>query len=374
MKNKIKIITFYLPQYHPIPENDKWWGKGFTDWRNVVKSKPRYVGHYQPQLPADLGFYDLRNEETRIAQAELAKEYDINAFCYYHYWFNGKMLLEKPFNEVLKSGKPNFPFCLCWANENWSRRWDGLDSEILIKQDFDNYNLDEHISWLNKAFIDDRYIKVNNNPIFLIYNASGIPNLERFIKQFRDKLKSFDFKDVYLCSVKSIHNRLKDSEAINVGFNAVVEFIPGSEFIYPRKLFGLPKYYFYKLFNIFIEATKLDKWINTLPLTIIHDYKKLSSLYMKKTVSKVKTFPVVIPSWDNSSRKKNSASIQNNDPELFRNWLTNAVQKVQDYENDERIVFLNAWNEWAEGCHLEPDLKNGKKFLEVIKNVINNLN
>ena len=369
--SKAKIITFYLPQYHPIPENDLWWGKGFTDWQNVAKAKPRFKGHYQPQIPSELGFYDLRNEETRIAQAELAKEFGIHGFCYYHYWFNGKMLLERPFNEVLKSGKPDFPFCLCWANENWSRRWDGKDSEILMEQNYSNYNTNEHIDWLAKAFNDSRYIKINNKPLFLIYNATGIPELKNILSDWRKLAIQNGFEGLFLCSVKSIHNKLTDQDAINIGFDSVVEFIPSSQFIIPRKLFGLPRYYINKLYNYFLEVTKLSKWFTLKSLTIVHDYKKFALMNIYKEKYKVKTFPCVIPSWDNSARKKVSASIQNNDPAIFSKWLSDSITRVSDYDDQERIVFINAWNEWAEGCHLEPDVKNGKMFLNAIKNVLN---
>lgn len=368
--SKTKIITFYLPQYHPIAENDQWWGKGFTDWQNVAKAKPRYKGHYQPQIPSELGFYDLRNEETRIAQADLAKEYGIYGFCYYHYWFNGKMLLERPFNEVLESKKPDFPFCLCWANENWSRRWDGKDSEILMEQNYNDYKTDEHINWLINAFNDSRYIKINNKPLFLIYNATGIPGLKKIIDDWRRLADQHGLDGLYLSSVKSIHNKLSDQDAINMGFDSVVEFIPSSEFIIPRKFWGLPRYYFNKIFNILIEKTKLDKLIKTKPLTMVHDYKKFAMMNINKEKYKVKTFPCVIPSWDNSARKIVSASIQNNDPEIFGEWLADSVSRVSEYNEDEKIVFINAWNEWAEGCHLEPDLKNGRLFLNTLKKVL----
>lgn len=369
--SKPRIITFYLPQYHPIAENDKWWGKDFTDWVNVTKSKPRYKGHYQPQLPSELGLYDLRDEETRIAQSDLAKEHGIYGFCYYHYWFNGKMLLEKPFNEVLKSGKPDFPFCLCWANENWTRRWDGLDSKILIGQNYDEYNTEEHMDWLCNAFQDKRYIKINNKPLFLIYNANGIPNVRSKVNEWKTIVKKRGFEDLYICSVKSIHNQLKDSEAIEMGFDAVVEFIPGSDNKIPRKISGLPRYYLFRIINLFIETFRLSKIFNKLPLTIILDYKKFSENSIKNKKYSSKIFPCVIPSWDNSARKRISASIQNNDPEIFKKWLKSSINKVSSYDDDEKIVFINAWNEWAEGCHLEPDQRNGRMFLNAVKEVLN---
>ncbi len=370
MNNKTKIITFYLPQYHSIPENDEWWGKDFTDWINVKKAKPRYSGHYQPHVPSELGYYDLSNEDIRIAQASLASEYGIYGFCYYHYWFNGKMLLEKPFNEVLNTQKPDFPFCLCWANENWTRRWDGLDSKILMQQNYSEYDVKEHIEWLLKAFNDPRYIKINNKPLFLIYNASGIPHLREMIKSYRDYAKINGIDDIYLCSVKSIHNKLNDAEAISSGFNAVVEFIPGTEKKIPMKLTGLPRYYLYKIINKMLSISHIDKLTGKLPITTVHDYKKFAQMNINKEEYKIKTFPCVIPSWDNSARKRVSASIQNNEPSIFKKWLASSIKKVSNYDTDEKIVFINAWNEWAEGCHLEPDMKNERKFLKAVKQTL----
>ncbi len=369
MSKKIKIITFYLPQYHAVPENDLWWGKGFTDWNNVRKSKPRYYGHYQPQIPSELGYYDLTDEDTRIAQAALAKEYGISAFCYYHYWFNGKMLLEKPFNDVLKTGKPDFPFCLCWANENWTRRWDGLDSEILMKQEYEKYDAEQHINWLSNAFHDERYIKINGKPLFLIYNLSSIPNPENLITLWRNLIKKKGFSDIYLCSVKSIHNKLSEIDTIGLGIDAIVEFVPSSDGKVPRKITGFPRYLFNRSINLIIDLLHLNKFVKKLPVTIIHDYRKFSELRMNRK-SKEKTFPCVIPSWDNSARKRISASYQNEDPGLFKKWLIKSFEKVEEYEDDEKIVFINAWNEWAEGCHLEPDKKNGRMFLQAVKEAL----
>lgn len=371
--SETKIIAFYLPQYHPIPENDKWWGKGFTDWINVEKAKPRFFGHYQPHVPAELGYYDLRNEETRIAQAELAEAYGVTGFCYYHYWFNEKILLGEPFEKVLSSGKPDFPFCLCWANENWTRRWDGSDNEILIGQNYDQYDAEKHFLWLVKAFSDNRYIKVNGKPLFLIYNTTNIPDLSAKIAQWRQLSKDFGFPGIFLCSVKSIHNTITDEEIINIGFDAQVDFIPNNETLKFKKASRLPKYYFFALLNKILAALGVGKKKIRFPLMTHFDYKAIAESKMSSQYSKPKTFPCIIPSWDNSARKKIANIIYNDNPAFFGNWLEQSIRKVSSFPEDERIVFINAWNEWAEGCHLEPDVKNGKMFLESILQVVKKL-
>lgn len=196
----MRALCFYLPQYHPTAENDRWWGKGFTEWTNVAKARPLYRWHYQPHIPADLGFYDLRVPETRIAQASLARTYGIHGFCYYHYWFNGRMLLDRPFNEVLDSGKPDFPFCLCWANENWTRRWDGQDSEILIAQNYLEYDPSCHMDWLCRAFRDSRYIRVEGRPLFLVYNSPAIPDVKAVLESWRKSAHRNGIDDIFICS------------------------------------------------------------------------------------------------------------------------------------------------------------------------------
>jgi len=364
------IITFYLPQYHTIPENDEWWGKGFTDWRNVAKSKPRFLGHYQPHIPSDLGYYDLRLEETRIAQAKLARQYGISGFCYYHYWFNEKMLLERPFNEVLKSGKPDFPFCLCWANENWTRRWDGQDKEILIKQNYEKYDQRKHIEWLNKAFSDNRYIKINGKPLFLIYNAAHIPDLKMKVTEWRRLVKEKGHPDIYLCSVKSIHNNLSDSEIMNLGFNAIVDFTPNGRDKHPMKVMNIPQNFFRRAINKLILLSGLKNKISKLAVSYVYSYKSLVDKKIETPINGNKTFPCVMPSWDNSARSKMPFIMQNNDPDLYKIWLEKSIEKVGHFSDEEQIVFINAWNEWAEGCHLEPDLRNGKIFLEATLQVV----
>lgn len=344
----MKIIAFYLPQYHPIPENNKWWGPGFTEWTNVAKARPRFNGHYQPHIPADLGFYDLRLEETRIAQAQLAKEYGIGGFCYYHYWFNGRMLLEQPLNEVIRTGKPDFPLCICWANENWTRRWDGQEQEVLMEQDYENYDAKAHIEWLVKIFQDSRYVKIHGRPLFLIYRAGDIIHLAENIKVWQETARKNGFPGIYLVYIKNFNTQLTDEAFLKMGFDAILEFEPR-----PKS-----------------QPTTLS-----VPGVMIYNYQDFVKRASEKEKSIFKQFPCVFPSWDNSPRRTNGAMvIQNQDPLLYKNWLKIAMQQVEDYHEDEQIIFINAWNEWGEGCHLEPDLKNGHQFLEATRHALEEFN
>jgi lipopolysaccharide biosynthesis protein len=367
---KPKFISFYLPQYHPIPENDEWWGKGFTEWVSVAKSKPRFRNHHQPQIPSDLGFYDLRLEESRIAQAALAEQNGIHGFCYYHYWFNGKLLLERPFNEVLNSGKPDFPFCLCWANENWTRRWDGLEKEILIKQNYPEYDPRLHISWLEKAFSDKRYIRINGKPLFLIYNLQGIHNFNKIIAEWREIAIEKGFPGLFICSVKSIHNKLDDQLTINSGVDALVDFMPDFKDLPKPAYKTLPGIYVKRTINKILKIFTGGKERNNLEVTYRHNYKKMVERVLSRSRYKYKTFPCAAPSWDNSARRKFATVIQNDDSMLFKKWLEHNIDLVKENHEEEQIIFINAWNEWAEGCHLEPDLRNGKRFLEAVREVI----
>ena len=217
------VIAFYLPQFHPIPENDAWWGKGFTEWTSVTKACPLFRGHYQPHLPADLGFYDLRVAESREAQADLAREYGVTGFCYYHYWFSGKRLLHRPFDEVLTSGRPDFPFCLCWANENWTRVWDGGDSEVLVEQTYSEQDDVAHIRWLARAFADPRYIRIKDKPLFIIYRAHKLPDIRKTTAIWRDECRSLGIGEIFLCRVDTGTDILPPNE---VGLDAAVEFQP----------------------------------------------------------------------------------------------------------------------------------------------------
>ncbi|HEX5272668.1 MAG TPA: glycoside hydrolase family 99-like domain-containing protein, partial [Gemmataceae bacterium] len=219
-----RLVAFYLPQYHPIPENDAWWGPGFTEWRNVVRARPLFPGHYQPHLPADLGFYDLRVPEARAAQADLARAHGIHGFCYYHYWFGGRRLLERPFAEVLATGRPDFPFCLCWANENWTRAWDGQTRHMLVGQTYSEEDDVNHLRWLATAFRDPRYIRVEGKPLFLVYRALRIPSPLSTTTRWREEARKLGVGELYLCRVESFPDERGDPAAL--GFDAAVEFQP----------------------------------------------------------------------------------------------------------------------------------------------------
>lgn len=351
MENLSRLIAFYLPQYHPIPENDEWWGEGFTEWRNVSRAKPLFGGHYQPHVPADLGYYDLRDEETRIAQAELAKKYGIEGFCYYHYWFNGRRLLERPLAEVLKSQKPDFPFCICWANENWTRRWDGEEQQVLMKQDYSEEDDRAHIRSLLPVFEDKRYIRIDGKPFFLVYRTENMPDPARTAEIWREEARKAGIGDLYLCRVESVGTC--DPNEIN--FDAALEFAPDWTCNGPR---------------LTADSESPDEPGATMgkvcKKNYVHSYQTLADNMMGKEIPGYQWFRCVTPSWDNCARRKKGASIYAGaTPQKYGEWLRGAIDiTVDSLSGNERIVFINAWNEWAEGNHLEPDQKHGLAYLE----------
>ncbi|WP_454455076.1 glycosyltransferase WbsX family protein [Thauera phenylacetica] len=363
-----KTIAFYLPQFHPIKENNNWWGKGFTEWTNVSQARPRFAGHNQPQIPADLGFYDLRLNEVRNEQAALAKEYGIYGFCYYHYWFNGHMLLERPFNEVLKGSEPNFPFCLCWANENWTRAWDGLDRQILIQQNYNKEDSENHIQWFIETFHDSRYIKIDGRPLLLIYRCDHIPDIEEMILSWRKAVQKAGFPDLYLVAVKNGFIEIEDEDIISTGFNAIVDFQPDRrDFPSPRSA----QEWLYRFARRVLPEWLYQRIKLSISMNNVVDYRAMVNAIMQKSWPKdYRKYPCVFPSWDNSPRRKSATIIQNDNPMLYGKWLKHAITDIQSYPDSERLIFINAWNEWAEGCHLEPDQKHGHAFLEQTRDAI----
>lgn len=366
----MKLICYYLPQFHPTPYNDEWWGKGFTEWTKVAQARPRFRGHHQPQVPADLGFYDLRLEETRIAQAALASEYGIHGFCYYHYWFNGTVLLDRPLKEMRESGSPDLPFCICWANENWTRAWEAHEKGILMHQEYNPIDRKEHIKWLCQYFKDPRYIRINNKPILLIYRPDHITDIQDRLADWREYAKQEGLEDVYICFVRNYRNE-NPEDLMKLGFDAQVEHQPSEMDLPKRSFMSLIRYTTNKLSNKLIEAVGLENRVPLLYENRVFSYKKLANNVKNKPhPANYRLYPCVTPTWDNSARKRRADIIQNDDPEAYAEWLRSACNKVSSYPKDEQIVFINAWNEWAEGCHLEPDLKNGRAFLEATRKVM----
>ena len=357
IKNKPRLIAFYLPQFHPIPENDNWWGSGFTEWFNVVKAQPLFKNHYQPHLPADLGFYDLRLAESRRAQAEMAQHYEIHGFCYYHYWFQGKQLLSEPLNQVLSEGKPEFPFCLCWANESWRRTWDGRSGELLIEQTYSDQDDYRHMEWLCQVFTDNRYIRYKDKPLFLVYRARELPNPLKTTHLWRKMARRLGVGEIYLCCVESFSNERGDPKKI--GFDAAVEFQPD------WKHMGAP---ISQSNSVFTNLIKFGMGKNTLRNTKIYDYESIVQRMLQKKRPSYPQFSSVFPSWDNSPRRKSEAVILiNSSPELYGKWLSQVIEMQNASPSSDTLIFVNAWNEWGEGNHLEPCQLWGNAYLEATK-------
>lgn len=357
---KIRPIAFVLPQFHPIPENDLWWGKGFTEWTNVKKAKPLFKGHYQPHVPTTLGYYDLRLPKAREAQAEIAKKHGIYGFCYYHYWFNGKRLLNYPVDEILRLKKPKMPFMLCWANENWTRRWDGLDQEILIKQDYSFEDDKRHMKWLcEHVFSDSRYIRVNDCPVFVIYRYDLFPNIKKTIKIWRSIVENeFGMKGLYLCYTESF-NKVKNP--LHIGFDAAIEFSPHQVMK--------------KRFKINFWTRWMNKIINKKKETLkLRDFELGVNQLINRKTPNYKLYRSATPGWDNTARKGEDAFIGlRSNPKVYYRWLRHIYTNFKPYSKDENFIFINAMNEWAEGNHLEPCEKYGDAYLRATKKAINKI-
>jgi lipopolysaccharide biosynthesis protein len=366
----MKLIAYYLPQYYPIPENDEWWGKGFTEWTNVTKAKPLFEGHYQPRFPRDLGYYDLRVSETRILQAELAREHGIYGFCYYHYWFgNGKKLLERPAQEVLKSKEPDFPFCFCWANETWKGIWFGKSGSTLVEQTYPGIqDYKAHFDYLLPFFQDDRYIKVDGKPLFVIYIAQNLPNVKQFTDLFREWAHQAGLKGMYLLTARWDRNW----NPIENGLDAVIDpsffearygkALPPLKLSIQERLLRKLKIITKPVFEWDVE--KRDK-------PLIFEYAEAIKFLISNEKYEFDCYPCVIPDWDNSARAGNKSLIfKNSTPELWEKHLIEAMQKVKHLPEEKQFIFVKSWNEWAEGNYLEPDQKWGRAYLEVVKKLL----
>lgn len=362
-----KIIAFYLPQFHPIKENDEWWGKGFTEWTNVRKAVPLFKGHDQPRIPADLGYYDLRDPEIREKQAQLAREAGITAFCYWHYWLgNGKRLLESIFDEVLASGKPDFPFCLGWANHSWyAKTWEKNNSDkLLIEQIYPGEkDAREHFDFLVKAFKDPRYVKVNGSPFFFIFNPLSLPM--QYIEWFRQWTKQAGFPDIYL-----VANDVRgddDSKYLEYGYNAVLH----NRLAKPRETFWAHVSNAEKYLDKAIRYIK--EKVTGIPRNAL-DYNKYMPLLIDKNVdAKIEVIPEIVPQWDHSPRsssKKGPAIFYNTTPGLFYKHVKEALNAIKDKPEDNQILVLKSWNEWGEGNYMEPDQKFGKGYIMALRKAI----
>lgn len=361
MNNKPRVIAFYLPQFHPIPENDEWWGKGFTEWTNVGKAKPFFKGHYQPRIPADLGYYDLRLPEVRQAQANLAREYGIEGFAYWHYWFgNGRRLLEMPFNEVLNSGKPEFPFCLAWANETWKGFNHGLSNRnVLIEQLYPgDEDYTEHFYSILPAFKDTRYIKVDGNPIFIIYKPYQLPDATQFIKLWQQLALENGIGKIYFVAHLQypVGNNKSEKECydemINWGFDAVT-FVRLSLFLQKRNLID-------KIYG------KVSRLFKGMPLA--YPYKRFLPYLTNSLDNLENVFPSILSGWDHSPRSgREGLVLTKTTPELFGNHVKQVLEKVDGKPKEKKVIFLKSWNEWAEGNYMEPDIVWGHQFLEELK-------
>ena len=365
MNRKARVIAFYLPQFHPIPENDEWWGKGFTEWTNVGRAKPLFKGHYQPRVPADLGYYDLRLPEVREQQAEMAYKAGIEGFCYWHYWFgNGKQLLERPFNEVLMSGKPDFPFCLGWANISWTKRnWNGaVNREIadLIKQDYpgdDDIRL--HFNTLLPAFKDHRYITVEGKPLFLIYKPLLYPDVNHFIDLWNQMAVNNGIPGFYFIGHDNDW-RNNSKWILEHGFDAVnPENLQRVQIMLNKSLFLM------RLRNRIAREhpriTPLNKY----------SYKSVIKHWFTEEDYQTHSFPCIIPNWDRTPRSgRSSLLFTGSTPELFKKHVKDALNIVNSKDEEHRIIFLKSWNEWAEGNYMEPDLKYGHGYLDALRDVI----
>ncbi len=343
-ERKSSILAFLLPQFHPIPENNTWWGPGFTEWTNVVRGCPLFAGHQQPHLPADLGFYDLRLPESRDLQAQLARNAGVDGFVYYHYWFSGRRLLERPFNEVLESGKPDFPFCLCWVNESWSRNWDGANKNILMPQAYSKEDDEAHIAWLIKAFKDPRYIKREGKPVFLVYRPSDHPSFAQTSRLWKQRVQEAGFPGLHLCCVQAFLGELKDPAVW--GADAAVEFRPN-------------------LTDCGAPLTSEDPLDVGCKLHKVWYYDSLVRIANSTPYPTYTYYPTVCPSWDNSVRRKeNGVIFKESTPRKYEDWLKATLLREHVRGGTEGFVFVNAWNEWAEGNHLEPCQKWGRAYME----------
>ena len=352
--SSVKLLAFYLPQFHPFPENDAWWGKGFTEWTNVSKAKPNFKGHYQPHLPIHNGFYDLRVPEVMAEQARLAKNYGIHGFNFYYYWFDGKVLMHKPFEILLNHKEIDINYCITWANENWTRRWDGAENDVLIGQNHCEEDSIKFIEHLYIYFRDERYIKVDNKPVLIIYRANIIPDMAETINLWRRKVKEAGFDGIYLIAAETFG--FKNPQ--ECGFDAAIEFPPHT-----------------------VKSNKINSSLEIINENYegsIYSYDEVVRNACMEREPEYKRFRTAMLSWDNTARKQHNGNIFANFSMLkYKQWLSHIATHVYNnskYSKEEKFIFINAWNEWAEGTHLEPDRERGYAYLQTTHDILKELN
>jgi len=340
----LKLLAFYLPQFHPVPENDRFWGKGFTEWHNVARALPLFPGHYQPRLPGELGFYDLRVEEVMARQIELARQYGIYGFCFHHYFLNNKAVLRDPLNLFLKNKQLNFPFCLHWANEPWTVRWDGEREMggILIDQTHDDNENRKFIEDALPALRDERYIRIEGKPMLLIYRPSLFPDFRKTADAWRNFCRANGLGGLYLIMVRTFFDPAKNPE--KYGCDAAVEFPPHKGFCVSKKM-------------------KVPFYISNFEGEIF-DYRSMAAFSMVQKPPPYTLFRGVMSGWDNTARTKAAKIYYGSSPEIYQQWLAKLAKYTREnLPADRQLIFINAWNEWGEGAYLEPDRKYGYAYL-----------
>lgn len=382
---KARVIALYLPQFHPTPENDRWWGPGFTEWTNVAKAKPLFRGHHQPRIPADLGFYDLRLPETREQQAQLAREAGVEGFCYYHYWFgNGRQLLERPLQEVVASGKPDFPFCICWANHTWSNKtWERKSAvqknSVLMEQTYPGTEDDiAHFNTLLPMFKDRRYMTVDGKLIFAIYDPFGFKNVQQFIATWRRLAEENGLPGFHFIGMTP--STLTIRTAPDGTRQRVMPNLKSSAEIY-RRVLDLGFDAVNSLGKRRGEMLYEGKWKNIAKTVLRHigfptgsmryDYERTVRNYFAPEDTWENVYPSILPQWDRTPRVASMDGVYvNATPEKFENHIRQALSLIKDKQPEHRILFLKSWNEWGEGNYVEPDMEWGHGFIDAIHNAV----
>ena len=336
MPERPTTIAFYLPQFHPTPENDSWYGAGFTEWSNVVQARPLFAGHYQPHLPSDFGFYDLRVPAVREAQARAARAHGIDAFCFYHYWFEGHRPLRSVLDDVLRHGSPVIPFCLAWANENWSRHWDASDHEVLLRQRYSREDDDEHAHFLLRAMLHPDYLRVAGRPVLFIYRIQAMPESVATLARWRDIWRAGGLDEVHIVKFDTHGD---DTDPAGHGADAAAQFLPHN-------------------MGNYVTPTRIPA---AHPDNLVFDYEDVVHAYLGAEPAPWRRYECVAPNWDNSPRRGDGKSciLHGSTPELYEAWLSGAHRRAPG----DGLVLINAWNEWAEGAHLEPDVRHGAAYL-----------